>query len=198
MPNTPILLASSSPYRQQRLKSLGFEFDSASPDVDETRLDGESAEALVRRLAEKKARALQDRFPAHLIIGSDQVAVTASGEILTKPGSEEQALLQLGSCCGARVQFLTGLCLIDGPSGRQHCLVEPFTVLFRDLSDADIQRYIRAEKPFDCAGSFKMEGLGIALFERLEGRDPNALIGLPLIALEDAMRTLGMSLLDYR
>lgn len=198
MNQPPLLLASSSAYRRQCLSSLGVPFESASPDVDETRLENESAEDLVRRLAENKARALRGCYPSHLIIGSDQVAVTGDGAILTKPGSEARAFEQLGQCRGARVRFLTGLCLLNGATGQAFVTVEPFGVLFRDLADEDLHRYLRAEQPFDCAGSFKMEGLGIVLFERLEGRDPNALIGLPLIALEDGLRSFGMSLLDYR
>lgn len=197
MPRAPLLLASSSAYRKSRLQSLGIAFETASPDVDESRLRGEAASDLVLRLAEKKAGALETQYPSHVIIGSDQVAVTADGTVLTKPGSESRAFEQLWRCRGDRVRFLTGLYLLDGPSGREYHTVESFDVVFRDLSETAIRTYLQAEKPFDCAGSFKMEGLGIVLFERLEGRDPNALVGLPLIALEDGLQTFGLSLLDY-
>lgn len=203
MPNPPLLLGSSSRYRRERLEALGIPFQTATPDIDETRREGESGHDLVQRLATEKARALQSRYPSHLIIGSDQVAVTIDGRLLTKPGTESRALEQLRHCRGGRVKFLTGLCLIM-PNTRaserdtqEYITVEPFEVFFRNLSDATLRRYLRAEKPYDCAGSFKVEGLGITLFERLEGRDPNSLIGLPLIALEDGLQTLGLSLLDY-
>ena len=197
MPHPPLLLASSSAYRRGRLQSLGICFESASPEVDETRHADEAPEDLVCRLARIKAQALRERYPNHLIIGSDQVGVTEAGAVLTKPGTEECAFEQLRSCRGASVRFLIGLCLIDGRSGEEHITLERFDVQFRNLPDAAIRRYVAAEKPLDCAGSFKMEGLGIALFERLSGRDPNALIGLPLIALEDGLQALGLSLLDY-
>lgn len=198
MPRAPLLLASSSAYRKRRLQSLGIAFESASPDVDETRFQGEAASDLVLRLAGGKAKALASRYPSHIIIGSDQVAVTTDGTVLTKPGSEPRAYEQLWRCRGNKVRFLTGLYLLDGYSGRDYCTVESFDVVFRDLPESAIRAYLQAEKPFDCAGSFKMEGLGIVLFERLEGRDPNALVGLPLIALEDGLQTFGLSLLDYR
>lgn len=197
-PYPPLLLASSSPYRRERLESLGIAFETASPNIDETRRDDEPAQQLVLRLAQEKAVALRGPYPAHLIMAFDQVALMADGTVLTKPGSETRAFEQLRGCRGAQVRFLCGLCLYDSPTGRTFSTVEPFDVLFRNLSDADIRRYLAAEKPFDCAGSFKVEGLGIALFDRLDGRDPNALIGLPLIALEDGLQSLGLSLLDYR
>jgi septum formation protein len=198
MPYPPLLLASSSPYRRERLESLGIAFETASPNTDETRLDGEPAQDLVLRLAQEKAAALRHRYPSHLIIASDQVAVMEDGTVLAKPGTATRALEQLRGCRRARVRFLSGLCLSDGSTGREYATVEPYDVVFRDLSDTAIQRYLDAERPFDCAGSFKMEGLGIVLFDRLDGRDPNALIGLPLIALEDGLQSLGISLLDYQ
>lgn len=190
-----IVLASSSPYRKALLERLLLPFDCASPDIDESPQPNESAEALVSRLAEAKARALSTRFPSHLIIGSDQVARAPDGSILTKPGNSARATEQLRACSGKSVTFLTGLSLLDSTSGQIWRHVETFIVHFRVLSPMDIAHYLETEQPFDCAGSFRMEGLGIALFEALEGRDPNALIGLPLIALIDGFRQFGIDVL---
>ncbi len=184
----PLLLASSSPYRRALLQRLELPFTSASPNVDETPLDGETGEALALRLAESKARALTDRFPGHWIIGSDQVACLPDGTILTKPGNHERATEQLRLSSGHPVLFLTGLALLDADSGKLERLCEPYQVRFRNLSDREIDAYLAREQPYDCAGSFKMEGLGITLFDALEGRDPNSLIGLPLIALNEMLR----------
>ena len=197
MSRPPLLLASSSPYRFRQLEGLGIPFETESPGVDETRKPGESPQDLVARLAREKAGALRDRYHSHLIVASDQVAVTDDGTLLTKPGTAERAFEQLQISSGSRVCFLTSLCLLDPARDRSFITVEPFVVAFRDLSDDVIRRYLDAEKPYNCAGSFKMEGLGIVLFERLDGRDPNALVGLPLIALEDGLRALDLSLLDY-
>ncbi len=183
----PLLLASSSPYRRALLQRLELPFTSASPNADETPLDGETGEALARRLAESRARALADRFPGHWIIGSDQVACQPDGTILTKPGNHERAAEQLRLSSGHPVLFLTGLALLDADSGKLERLCEPHQVRFRDLSDREIEAYLAREQPYDCAGSFKMEGLGITLFDALEGRDPNSLIGLPLIALNEML-----------
>ncbi len=189
----PLLLASSSRYRRELLARLQLPFIWASPDVDEHALPNEPAAELVARLAEAKARALATTHPGHLIIGSDQVACL-DGFILGKPGDFATARQQLRAASGRVVHFLTGLCLLNSSSGRCQTIVEPFEVTFRPLSDAQIDRYLQREQPFDCAGSFKSEGLGITLFERLHGRDPNALIGLPLIALVDLLRAEGVSL----
>lgn len=189
----PVLLASSSRYRRRLLERLHLPFIWASPDIDESPQPGEAAEHLVRRLAEAKARALAASHPGHLIIGSDQVACLGE-TILGKPGNLANARQQLRASSGQTVRFLTGLCLLN--SGSDHCqvLVEPFEVHFRRLSDQQIDRYLEKEQPFDCAGSFKSEGLGIALFEELRGRDPNALIGLPLIALIDLLQAEGIEI----
>lgn len=187
----PLLLASSSPYRRDLLQRLELPFTSASPNVDESPLDGETGEALALRLAESKARALADRFPGHWIIGSDQIACLPDGTILTKPGNHELAAEQLRLSSGHPVLFLTGLALLDADSGKLERLCEPYQVRFRKLSDREIEAYLRREQPYDCAGSFKMEGLGITLFDALEGRDPNSLIGLPLIALNELLRRWG-------
>ena len=188
-----LVLASSSPYRQQLLARLQLPFSCASPDIDESAQPGESASELVARLAETKARALANRYPEHLIIGSDQVASLANGDILTKPHHHDAACQQLARCSGQTVRFLTGLCLLDSRSGEANTLVEPFDVSFRTLSGQDIEDYLRLEQPYDCAGSFRMEGLGITLFTTFSGRDPNSLIGLPLIALNDLLRAKGVN-----
>lgn len=189
----PLVLASSSPYRRELLQRLRLPFACASPDIDESPLPGESAEQLVRRLAEAKARALTERFPQHLIIGSDQVA-TQGTAILGKPHTEERAFEQLKAASAASVSFLTGLALLDSASG--HCRIDciPFTVHFRELDDARIRRYLEAEKPFDCAGSFKAEGLGVSLFSATEGTDATSLIGLPLIRLVDMLLAEGVQI----
>ncbi|WP_421271139.1 Maf family protein [Aeromonas taiwanensis] len=189
----PLILASTSRYRKALLEKLGLPFQCASPEVDETPIPGESAEALVRRLARAKAMAIAERHDHGLIIGSDQVCV-CDGQILGKPGTVENAVAQLMRAQGKRVTFLTGLCVIDAASGHAEQIVEPFAVHFRSLDEAAIRRYVEAELPLDCAGSFKCEGMGIVLFEALEGRDPNALIGLPLIALINLLGRHGLHL----
>ncbi|WP_421292431.1 Maf family protein [Aeromonas taiwanensis] len=189
----PLILASTSRYRKALLEKLGLPFQCASPEVDETPIPGESAEALVSRLAHAKAMAIAERHDHGLIIGSDQVCV-CDGQILGKPGTVENAVAQLMRAQGKHVTFLTGLCVIDAASGHAEQMVEPFAVHFRSLDEAAIRRYVEAELPLDCAGSFKCEGMGIVLFEALEGRDPNALIGLPLIALIDLLGRHGLHL----
>ncbi|MBV7434066.1 Maf family nucleotide pyrophosphatase [Cardiobacteriaceae bacterium TAE3-ERU3] len=186
-----IILASTSIYRRQCLDTLRLDFTTAKPEVDETTQQGETAAQLVARLAEAKAQAVaadENTF----VIGSDQVA-TLDGDILGKPHSEANAIAQLQRFSGKRVRFLTGLCLRHGDTCKT--IVEPFDVVFRDLDDATIRRYIALEQPLNCAGSFKSEGLGILLFSALEGRDPNALIGLPLIALNELFSEYGADLL---
>lgn len=189
----PLLLASSSRYRRQLLERLHLPFIWASPDIDESPQPGEAPEHLVRRLAEAKARALAASHPDHLIIGSDQVACLGDA-ILGKPGDFANAQRQLRAASGRILRFATGLCLLNSGSGHCQTVIEPFEVRFRRLSDEQIDRYLEREQPFDCAGSFKSEGLGIALFEELRGRDPNALIGLPLIALIDLLRIEGIKI----
>ncbi|AOY87296.1 septum formation protein Maf [Marinobacter salinus] len=187
----PLVLASSSPYRRELLERLGMPFSSVSPNIDETPTPGETADQLATRLAQSKALSLKDRYREHWIIGSDQVACLPDGSLLNKPENHEQAVNQLRRSSGHRVLFLTGLTVLDSCSGRiqNHC--EPFSVHFRTLTLAEIEAYLHKERPYDCAGSFRMEGLGITLFSRLEGRDPNSLIGLPLIALNDMFRNWG-------
>lgn len=190
---TQLILASTSRYRKALLEKLAFPFECAAPEVDESPLPGEPAEALVARLALAKASAIADRFDQGLIIGSDQVCV-CDGQILGKPGTVEKAVAQLMAAQGRSVTFHTGLCVLDAASGRAEQLVEPFTVHFRTLDEAALRRYVEAELPLDCAGSFKCEGMGIVLFKGLEGRDPNALIGLPLIGLIELLARHGLAL----
>lgn len=185
MPN--LILASTSPWRRALLEKLAMPFECAAPEVDETPMPGESPRHLVTRLAQEKAQSLAHRYPAHLIIGSDQVCVL-DGEITGKPLTEENARQQLTKASGNIVTFYTGLALYNSATGHLQTEVEPFDVHFRHLSEIEIEDYVRKERPLHCAGSFKSEGLGIALFERLEGRDPNTLIGLPLIALCQMLR----------
>jgi len=191
----PLILASTSPYRKQLLKKLNLDFSCCSPDVDETALDGESPQALVRRLAQKKAMAGAKAHSKGLVIGSDQVAVI-NGEIVGKPLDRATAISQLTQASGQAITFYTGLALYDIETQKMEALVEPFTVHFRPLSHAAICQYVDIEQPFYCAGSFKSEGLGIALFERLEGKDPNTLVGLPLISLIDLFHLQGVDVLS--
>lgn len=187
-----ILLASTSPFRQALLHKLGLAFITAAPEVDESPQPHETAEALVTRLAVAKAQALAKTYPSHWIIGSDQVCVL-DGLITGKPHTAENARAQLRAASGKAITFYTGLALFHPASGRLlHCC-EPFVVHFRSLNDAEIAGYVEKEQPLQCAGSFKSEGLGICLFERLEGRDPNALIGLPLIALNEMLQQAGIN-----
>jgi len=188
-----LVLASTSPFRQALLEKLGLPFDTAAPDVDERRREGESPVALVKRLAESKARAVAGRFPGALVIGSDQVACLGE-EILGKPGSEEKAVAQLMAMNGRRITFHTGLCLLNNATERAQVVCEDFHVHFRDLTEAQIRRYVEKEQPLNCAGSFKSEGYGITLFRRLEGDDPNALVGLPLIRLVEMLGKEGVKL----
>lgn len=189
----PLVLGSTSPFRRELLQRLGVAFETASPDVDEQRLADESADSLVQRLARAKARAVAQAHPAALIIGSDQVAVL-DGEILGKPGTRERAIAQLRAASGRTVQFLTGLCLLNSASGRAQVQVVPYTVHFRELDDERIARYVDLEQPLNCAGSFKSEGLGVTLFASMEGSDPSALIGLPLITLVTMLSREGVVL----
>ncbi len=177
-----IVLASSSAYRKLLLHRLGLKFTTASPQIDEKRHAGEKAADLVTRLACAKAERVAMDFPQALIIGSDQVACIED-QIFGKPGDRESAISQLQQASGRCVTFYTGLCLLNSRTGERQQTCEPFQVFFRKLCRSKIERYLDAEEPYDCAGSFKSEGLGISLFERLQGNDPNTLIGLPLIQL---------------
>ena len=187
-----ILLASTSPFRQALLHKLGLPFITAAPEVDETPQAGETAEALVIRLATAKAQALAKTHPGHWIIGSDQVCVL-DGQITGKPHTAENARAQLRAASGKAITFYTGLALFHPDSGQLQQCCEPFVVHFRALTDAEIAGYVEKEQPLQCAGSFKSEGQGICLFDRLEGRDPNTLIGLPLIALNEMLLKAGIN-----
>ncbi|MES9831186.1 MAG: Maf family nucleotide pyrophosphatase [Candidatus Thiodiazotropha sp. DIVDIV] len=190
----PLILASSSPYRRELLSRLGIEFSTLSPSIDESRQSDESAEDLVVRLSREKAMAVAQSHPEALIIGSDQVA-TVSGMVLGKPGDHKIAVEQLMSASGQRVTFFTGLTLYNSKSGNTQTSCVPFHVQFRQLNQAEVEHYLEKEKPYNCAGSFKSEGLGISLFERMEGEDPNALIGLPLICLNNMLLQEGVNVL---
>ncbi|KPX21733.1 Maf-like protein maf-1 [Pseudomonas syringae pv. delphinii] len=187
-----LLLASSSPYRRELLARLRLPFTCKSPDIDESHRPGEAAHDLVQRLAREKAQALAGEYPGHLIIGSDQVAVL-DGQILGKPHTFERALEQLTAASGSRVTFLTGLALLNSSTGECQVDCVPFTVHMRELDQASIERYLRAEEPYDCAGSFKAEGLGVSLFRSTDGADATSLIGLPLIRLVDMLIKEGVS-----
>jgi MAF protein len=189
----PLLLASSSVYRRELLNRLHLPFICSSPDIDESHRPAESAVELVKRLAEEKARALAGSHPGHLIIGSDQVAAL-DGQIIGKPHTFEKAREQLLAASGKRVSFLTGLAVLNSTTG--HCQVDciPFTVHMRTLDTARIERYLRIEQPYDCAGSFKAEGLGVSLFQSTEGPDATSLVGLPLIRLVDMLLAEGVQI----
>lgn len=189
----PLLLASSSPYRRELLARLRLPFVCSSPDIDESHRPGEAAPELVQRLAKEKAQVLASKFPDHLIIGSDQVAVL-DGQILGKPHTFERALAQLTAASGSSITFLTGLALLNSSTGQCQVDCVPFTVHMRDLDKASITRYLHAEQPYDCAGSFKAEGLGVSLFQATEGPDATSLIGLPLIRLVDMLIKEGVQI----
>ncbi|PCK29850.1 Maf family protein [Pseudoalteromonas piscicida] len=191
---TPLILASSSPFRQSILKKLMLPFSSFSPDVNEQAHQGELAEQLVARLSELKAKAAISNYQKGIVIGSDQVALF-NGEILGKPHNKENAIKQLSLFSNSRVTFLTGLTVFDIESGKTLTKVVPFQVYFRKLTQTQISNYCDAETPYNCAGSFKSEGLGICLFDKLEGEDPNTLIGLPLIQLTKMLLEFGIDVL---
>ncbi|MGB4914300.1 MAG: Maf family nucleotide pyrophosphatase [Candidatus Dechloromonas phosphoritropha] len=188
-----LILASTSPYRRELLDRLGLPFEVASPQTDESRILGEGPQAMALRLAEAKARAVASAHPDALIIGSDQVA-TVDGLIYGKPGSHERAAEQLRTLSGKTVNFYTGLCLYNARTGVVEVCGVPTLVTFRDLTEEEIEHYLRREPAYDCAGSARSEGLGIALLSRIAGDDPSALIGLPLIALCTLLRNHGVAL----
>jgi len=190
-PSADLLLASSSRYRRALLERLGLPFETASPDIDETRRPAESPAALVQRLAAEKASALASTYPGHLIIGSDQVA-SLGDRVLGKPGSVENAEQQLADLSGQTVRFYTGLALLNSRTQSIQVQMDTTDVEFRALSVAEISAYVSREQPLDCAGSFKSEGLGVALFSRIKTDDPAALIGLPLVRLCNMLRAEGM------
>ncbi|MEO1890556.1 MAG: nucleoside triphosphate pyrophosphatase [Candidatus Thioglobus sp.] len=194
-----LILASSSPFRKELLTKLGLEFSTVAPDIDESRKNGETPEQLVYRLAEEKSVEVA-KTQSGLIIASDQVATLGSGtqvndEILTKPQSHENAIKQLQQSSGNTVTFVTSLTLLNTNTNNSQTIVETFKVIFKVLNDKQIDRYLKKEQPYNCAGSFKSEALGISLFERLEGNDPNTLIGLPLIQLVKMLENEGVDIL---
>lgn len=189
-----LILASTSIYRKELLSRLGLPFGTEAPQVDETPRVGEAPDQLVRRLAEAKARAVAPRHPDALIIGSDQVAVI-DGEILNKPRNHARAVEQLRKAAGRRLEFLTGLCLVNSRLGRAQVDIVPFGVVFRPLTAEQIENYLRREQPYHCAGAFKSEALGIALCQRFAGDDPTALVGLPLIRLTRMLESEGCAVI---
>lgn len=194
MSNPPLILASTSPFRRHLLARLAIPFETANPHTDESALSDETPEETALRLSQAKARSLVKQFPDALIIGSDQVAFIGAN-IFGKPGNHENAVQQLQAMRGKCVCFYTGLCLLNARTGTAHVRGVPTMVTFRNLSDAQIDNYLRKEQPYNCAGSARSEALGIALLEKIEGHDPNALIGLPLIALCDLLEKENFRLL---
>ena len=180
--NQPLILASSSPYRKELLQRLLLDFEVFSPDIDESQLADERPEQTALRLAQLKAKKIAENHPEAIIIGCDQVA-TLDGMQLGKPGNHENATKQLRMMRGKKVTFHSALCLYNALTKRMQAEVVPYVVEFRNVSDEQIDRYLSTEKPYNCAGSAKSEGLGIALISAMHGEDPNALIGLPLIKL---------------
>ena len=187
------MLASTSRYRRELLARLRLPFEVAAPGVDETPLPGEAPRAIALRLAQAKARAAAPAFPEALIIGCDQVAALGDA-CLGKPGSHQNAVAQLKAMRGREVVFHTALALLNAKRGVIRARDVPTTVRFRDYNDREIERYLQQEQPYDCAGSAKIEGLGIMLVERVVGDDPSALIGLPLIQLAEMLRSEGVAI----
>ncbi|WP_018693226.1 Maf family protein [Algicola sagamiensis] len=191
MNKTPtVILASTSPFRRALLEKLNIPFQCKSPNIDESPLPSESPQELVRRLSIDKADVIAQHTENALVIGSDQVAVY-DGNILGKPGNFENAFAQLSAFRGQKVDFFTGLAVIDTKHHTLRDGIAHYSVYFKDLTDTQIQTYLEQETPYQCAGSFKSEGLGICLFQKMEGSDPNSLIGLPLIKLTQYFEELG-------
>ena len=207
VPRPRLVLASTSAYRRTLLERLNLPFECVVPNVDETSLPGESALALAQRLARCKAEAVAGRYPDSVVIGSDQVAVRYPQSVvigsdqvavrgpdrLGKPGSVERCIEQLEHSSGREVEFLTAVHVVNGPAGNAESHVDRTVVRFRRLSRPEIERYVAADHPIDCAGGFKAESLGIALFELIESSDPTGLTGLPLIWLSHALRRAGIA-----
>ncbi len=191
--SSKIILGSTSPFRKELFQRLNLAFITDSPDIDETPLKNELPDAYVQRLSLEKAKTVALRHPNSLIIGSDQCSVL-DGVIRGKPHTHENAIRQLTESSGKRVSFLTGLCLYDSNNDTYQLEMIPFHVNFRDLSSNEIESYLLAEQPYSCAGSFKSEGLGITLFKSLNGDDPTALVGLPLISLSKMLRNKKIAL----
>ncbi|WP_337842123.1 nucleoside triphosphate pyrophosphatase [Rheinheimera sp.] len=194
MSKPALILASTSVYRQALLEKLTPNFSTAKPDVDESPLAGETPQQLVERLAVLKAQAIASKHNEAIVIGSDQVAVFEN-DILGKPHTVDKAIAQLSRFSGKTVTFLTGLAVVTSATGQVQVLTDAFKVSFRPLTPDEIRCYVEREMPLNCAGSFKSEGLGITLFSKLEGDDPNSLIGLPLIKLHQLLKNTGLDLL---
>jgi len=190
-----LILASTSPFRKVLLEKLQLDFICEAPDIDETPLKDETIKNMVIRLAEAKAQAIATHHPNALIIGSDQSAVL-NGTRLTKPGNFDTAFRQLKAASGQKIIFQTGLCLLNTSTNKNQSTCIPYSVEFRQLCDTKIKNYLEKEQPFNCVGSFKSEALGITLFKRFDGEDPNALIGLPLIQLITFLENEGISIPD--
>ena len=189
----PLILGSTSPYRRELLARLGLAFEVVAPQVDETPLPGEAPALLAQRLASAKAREVAQRYPEAIVIGSDQVA-DLSGNPLGKPGSHERAVEQLRRMRGHQVVFQTAVTVTCIATGFERQELAPVEVRFRDLNDEEIERYLHAEQPYDCAGSAKSEGLGISLLDAIVNDDPTALVGLPLIRTARLLRAAGLVL----
>ena len=192
-----LVLASTSPYRRELLSRLGVPFDVAAPDVDETPLPGESPDDTAQRLSLLKARAVAERFPDALVIGSDQVALL-DGRQLGKPGTHDKAVAQLQAMRGKTLEFHTALTLLNAQTGNVQTANVPVRLVMRDYTDAQIEAYLRKDQPYNCCGSARSESLGIALIARYETEDPNALVGLPLIKLTEMLANEGLDVLTYR
>jgi septum formation protein len=192
-----LVLASTSPYRRELLSHLGVPFETAAPDVDESPLGGESPDATARRLSVLKARAVAEKFPDALIIGSDQVALL-EGRQLGKPGNFDNAVTQLQAMRGRALEFHTALTVLNARTGHAQTAVVPVRLVMRDYTDAQIAAYLRKDQPYNCCGSAKSESLGIALIARYETEDPNALVGLPLIKLTEMLANEGLDVLTWQ
>ncbi len=189
----PLVLASTSPYRRELLARLQIPFVTAAPEIDETPHPHEAPDRLALRLSREKAQAVSSRFPDRLIVGADQVALLG-GRLLSKPKGHEEALKQLQTASGKFMQFYTGVALLNARTGRCLADVVPCRVYFRHLTPEELEAYLEREKPYDCLGAFRAEGLGIALFRRIETEDPTALVGLPLIKLVSFLRRFRVAL----
>lgn len=189
-----LILASSSPYRRELLQKLQIPFNCVSPKIDESAIEGEKPHETALRLAQEKAKKVGEEYAHALIIGCDQVA-TLDGEQLGKPGNHKNATEQLRKMRGREVKFYSALCLYNAATGNMQCENVPYLVRFRQLSDEEIENYLSKEQPYQCAGSAKSEGLGIALMERMLGEDPNALIGLPLIKLISMLKNENINII---
>lgn len=186
-----IILASTSPFRKQLLEKLQLPFETANPKLDETPLTNETVVDMVQRLSRQKAQVVASQYPDAIVIGSDQSA-TFNGKAIGKPHTHANAIKQLQQFSGHTIEFVTGLAVVKGTE--THQAIDITRVQFRQLSDTEIEHYLRLETPYQCAGSFKSEGLGITLFEEIQSKDPNALIGLPLIELTSLLKQCGIAL----